>query len=141
MENCPQGCPCAGYDCGELPDTTTTTTTKPTTVSTDAPATDEPTTTTTKDSTVTTTTEASTEEPTTTTIVTTTSTEIIDPSVLILFTGTSPMYQKIDTEGTIIPMSFEFGTETEVKGSCSATYLGQMYIFGGATETKQISVS
>ena len=51
------------------------------------------------------------------------------------------MFQKIDTEGAIIPMNFEFEAGTEVRGSCSATYMGQMYIFGGATETKQISVS
>ena len=51
------------------------------------------------------------------------------------------MYQKIDTEGALIPMDFEYELETEVRGSCSATYMGQMYIFGGAAETKQISVS
>ena len=51
------------------------------------------------------------------------------------------MYQKIDIEGALIPMSFEYELETEVRGSCSAIYMGQMYIFGGAAETKQISVS
>jgi len=50
------------------------------------------------------------------------------------------MYQKINLEGEIIPMNFEFETETQVLGSCSATYMGQMYIFGGIAETKQISV-
>ena len=38
-------------------------------------------------------------------------------------------------------MEFTFEAETEVLGSCSANYMGHMYVFGGSKETKQISVS
>ena len=38
-------------------------------------------------------------------------------------------------------MEFAFEETTEVLGSCSANYMGHMYVFGGSKETKQISVS
>ena len=38
-------------------------------------------------------------------------------------------------------MEFTFEAETEVLGSCSANYMGHMYVIGGSKETKQISVS
>ena len=38
-------------------------------------------------------------------------------------------------------MDFTFEAETEVLGSCSANYMGHMYVIGGSKETKQISVS
>ena len=38
-------------------------------------------------------------------------------------------------------MEFTFESETEVLGSCSANYMGHMYVIGGSKETKQISVS
>ena len=50
-------------------------------------------------------------------------------------------YQKISSEGAVIPMDFAFEASTEVLGSCSANYMGHMYVFGGSKETKQISVS
>ena len=37
-------------------------------------------------------------------------------------------------------MEFTFEADTEVLGSCSANYMGHMYVIGGSKETKQISV-
>ena len=67
MEGCPQGCPCAEYDCSFIPTTTTSTTTTTTSTTT--------TTTTTTSTTTTSTTTTRTTTPTTTTTTTTTTTD------------------------------------------------------------------
>ena len=74
MEGCPQGCPCAEYDCSFIPTTTTSTTTTTTTTSTTTTTTTTTSTTTTSTTTTSTTTTRTT-TPTTTTTTTTTTTD------------------------------------------------------------------
>ena len=65
-------------------------------------------------------------------------------SVLILNTFTSRIPIITDLAGTVksggTDFGFEYGTGTEVDGSCSITWKGAFYIFGGDSEKTQISV-
>ena len=49
-----------------------------------------------------------------------------------------------DLEGTVkyggTDFNFDYGTETEVDLSCSITWKGSLYIFGGNFEKRQISI-
>ena len=66
-------------------------------------------------------------------------------SVLILKTASSTDIPIItDLTGTVkyggTDFVFEYGTGTEVHGSCSITWKGAFYVFGGSFEKTQISV-
>ena len=81
---------------------------------------------------------------TTTTSKTTTTTSSPGESVLILNTRNSSN-KAVITDGNGKEeyqgddFSFTFGKNTEVYGSCSVTWRGELFIFGGDEETKQIS--
>ena len=65
-------------------------------------------------------------------------------SVLILNTFTSRIPIITDLAGTVksggTDFGFEYGTDTQVKYSCSITWKGAFYMFGGDSEKTQISV-
>ena len=51
--------------------------------------------------------------------------------------GNTPLV--MDSKGDFNAIDFEMEPLTEVHKSCSATINGEFYIFGGVTETRQIS--
>ena len=129
---CPDGCPCPHYTCPHTtkpPTTTTTTTTQTTTAKTTTPVTSTATTTTT--SLVT----------TTSTTTTSTTTQRAVPSILVLNTwkASSKPFLVQPSGNLSTNVSFLFGTKTEAYQSCSVTFQGEMYVFGGKSESTQIS--
>ena len=126
---CPDGCPCPHYSCPHTtkPTTTTTTKTQTTTATTTASMTSTATTTATT--------------PFTTTSTTSTSTQPAVPALLVLNTwkASSKPFLVQPNGNLSTNVSFLFGSKTEVYQSCSVTFQGEMYVFGGKSESTQIS--
>ena len=85
---------------------------------------------------------------TTTTTTTTTSASKPKTSILILNTQFEKAVRNLpvvitDSNGKVEfageDFDFEFGHQTEVDGSCSVTYRGDFYVFGGSYLDRQIS--
>ena len=114
QENCPTGCPCPDYQCPATTTGPSTTTTALATTSTSA---------------------------TTTTTTETTTSANLNTWILVLntrYSSNKPLI--IDGKGRSKETEFTYGSETEVHGSCSIIWQGAMYIFGGYTYRRQISV-
>merc|ERR1719285_447850 len=75
---------------------------------------------------------------------TTTTTPARLDSVLILITRNSGIPILTDMGGAAkyggTDFDFEFGTETEVRSSCSINWQGEMYLYGGNIEKRQVSL-
>ena len=115
QSGCPNGCPCPDYQCPAIESTTTGVTT----------------------------TLATTTTTTTTTSLTTTTPVLRGTSVLILNTFYSSN-EAVITDGNGKEehagddFRFTFGENTQVEGSCSITWRGELFIFGGDYEDRQI---
>ena len=119
QEKCPTGCPCPDYQC---PATTTGPSTTTTTLAT------------------TTSTTATTQTTTTSTTVITTTADL-KTWILVLNTWSSsnkPLI--IDGQGHSKEIGFVYNSYTEAYGSCSVIWRGNMFIFGGLSHKRQISM-
>ena len=80
----------------------------------------------------------------TTTSSTTTATVDLNTWVLVMNTYSLADHPNIplliDGKGQSKEIEFNFASETEVSGSCSIVWLGKMFVFGGYSYQRQISV-
>ena len=119
QERCPLGCPCPNYQC---PETTTGPITTTTTIAT------------------TTSTTATTQTTTTSTTVATTTADLKTWILVLNTRSSSNVPLIIDGRGSSKEIDFVYEENTMVNGICSIFWHGQMYLFGGYHNERQISL-